>query len=256
MPSPSRGRGARIAARVAAALILLVLGIWLGGHPSWLPSGLRDALIGDSQGRLVNEVLNTLQQDYYRSVNRNQLLNKGLGGIVASLNDPYSRYYDPVAYRAFLQQSNPHLSGIGIDVVPNPRGLTVVDVFPGSPAAKAGLRHGDVIVSVGGIRLAGHSADFASRLIRGPAGTRVQLTIMRNGRALSFPIVRARLAVPVASGMIVTHHGVRLGELRLTTFSSGSSAELRSDVAKLLHQHARALVLDLRENGGGLLDEA
>ena len=256
MPPPSRPRGPRIAALIAGAIALLVVGIWLGGHPGWLPSGLRDALVGNSQGRLVSEVMDTIRRDYYRPVTSNQLVNKGLGGMVASLNDPYSRYYDPAAYRAFLQQSNPHLSGIGIDVVPNPRGLTVVDVFPGSPAAKAGLRHEDVIVSVGGIRLAGHSADFASRLIRGPAGTRVQLTIMRSGRALSFSIVRARLAVPVASGMIVTHHGVRIGELRLTTFSSGSSAELRSDVAKMLHQHARALVLDLRENGGGLLDEA
>jgi carboxyl-terminal processing protease len=256
MPSRPQRRGSRIAAQIAAALLLLVLGIWLGGHPSWLPNGLQNALTDNSQGRLVNQVLNTLRQDYYRPVNPNQLLNKGLGGIVASLNDPYSRYYDPAAYRAFLQQSNPHLSGVGIDVVPNPKGLLVVDVFPGAPAAKAGLRHGDVIVGVGGVKLAGHTADYDSTLIRGPAGTRVSLTVTRGHRQLSFSIVRARVAVPVASGEIVKYHGIAIGSLRLTTFSSGSGAELRSDVAKVLRQHARALILDLRENGGGLLDEA
>jgi carboxyl-terminal processing protease len=249
-------RGSRSAAWTVAALVVLVLGIWLGGHPSWLPSFLRDALTDDSRGQLVNEVLDTLHRDYYREVNSNQLLNKGLGGMVASLNDPFSHYYDPAAYRAFLEQSSPHLSGIGIDVVPNKQGLTVVDVFPGSPAARAGLRHGDVIVSVGGVALAGHSADFASRLIRGPAGTRVSLTVMRGRERLSFSIVRARLAVPVASGTIVTYHGTRIGNLRLTTFSSGSGDQLRSAVKKVLHEHARALILDLRENGGGLLDEA
>jgi carboxyl-terminal processing protease len=245
-----------MAARVVAAVALLVLGIWLGGHPGWLPSGLRNTLTDDSNGRLVNEVLDTLHRAYYRSVSSNQLLNKGLGGMVASLNDPFSRYYDPAAYRAFLQQSNPHLSGIGIDVVPNPKGLTVVDVFPGSPAARAGIQHGDMITSVDGTKLAGHSAAFDSRLIRGRPGTRVSLKVMRDGRALSFSIIRARLAVPVASGKIVTYHGIRIGDMRLTTFSSGSGAQLRSAVAKALHQHARALILDLRENGGGLLDEA
>lgn len=256
MSSLTSGRGPRVAVQIVAALALLVLGIWLGGHPDWLPSWLRNPLADDSQGQLVNQVLNTIGHDYYRPVDRNALLNKGVGAMVASLNDPYSHYYDPAAYRAFLQQSNPHLSGVGIDVLPNPRGLSVVGVFPGSPAARAGVQRGDLIVAVNGLALAGHSADYDSHLIRGPAGTKVSLTVMRGRSRLTFSIVRARLAVPVASGDIVTYRGVRIGDVRLTTFSSGSGAQLRGDVAKVLHQHAQALILDLRENGGGLLDEA
>src|SRR5258708_14712272 len=110
-----------------------------------------------------------MTRDYYRPLKRDQLLNKGVSAIVASLDDPYSHYYDPTAYRSFLNQSNPHLSGIGIDVVPDPNGLRVVDVFPKSPAARAGLAHGDLIVKVGPTSISERSADFASRLIRGPA---------------------------------------------------------------------------------------
>jgi carboxyl-terminal processing protease len=176
--------------------------------------------------------------------------------MVASLNDPYSHYYDPPAYRSFLDQSNPHLSGIGIDVVPDPRGLRVVDVFPHSPAAMAGLAHGDVIVKVGATSLGGHSADFASRLIRGPAGTHVVLTVERGGRSQVVSLTRANLVVPVASGSIVTYHGIKIGYVQLTAFTNGSGAELRADVDKVLGEGARALILDLRENGGGLLDEA
>jgi carboxyl-terminal processing protease len=237
-------------------LLVLVAGIWLGGHPSWLPSSLRNALTDNSNGRLVSEELGIISRDYYRSINRSQLLGKGMAAMVASLNDPYSHYYDPSSYRSFLNQSNPHLSGVGIDVLPDPRGVRVVDVFPGSPAAKAGLKHDDVIVKVGPAQLGGRSPDYASRLIRGPAGTRVVLTVSRGGQMKVLTITRVNYAVPVASGSIMNYHGDKLGYLRLTAFTDGSGAELRTYVDRVLRQGARGLVLDLRENGGGLLDEA
>jgi carboxyl-terminal processing protease len=251
-----RSRSPRTATWIGVLLLVLVAGIWLGGHPSWLPSPLRSALIDDSNGQLVDEALNIVTRDYYRPLNRTQLLNKGMAAIVASLNDPYSHYYDPSAYRSFLNQSNPHLSGIGIDVLPDPRGLRVVDVFPRSPAASAGLQHNDVILRVGSVSLTGRSTSFASALIRGRAGTRVMLTVARGHGTLHLSIVRANLVVPVASATIVTYRGTKIGDVRLTAFTDGSGAELRSDVQRVIRQGARALVLDLRENGGGLLQEA
>jgi carboxyl-terminal processing protease len=246
----------RIAARVVAFVLVLLLGIWLGGHPSVLPAPLRNAFVSDSNGRFVNEVLDLLTRDYYRPLDRKQLTDEGLAAMVASLNDPYSHYYDPGEYRAFLNQSNPHLSGIGIDVQLESQGLKVVDVFGGSPAAKAGITRGDVIVQVGSTSLANRSADFGSRLIKGPAGTRVTLTILRDGHRRVVSIVRADLVVPVATSSIVTYHGIKIGDVELTAFTDGSGAEVRAQVQKVLGEGARALVLDLRENGGGLLDEA
>ncbi len=175
---------------------------------------------------------------------------------MASLHDPYSHYFDPSDYHAFQDQSNPHLSGVGIDVQTEPRGLLVVDVFGGSPAAKAGLRRGDLITSVGSTSLANRSANFSASLIKGRAGTRVTLTVVRGTHKRTVSLVRADITIPVASGRIVKYHGVKIGALQLTSFTSGSGSELRAQVDKVLHQGAQALILDLRENGGGLLEEA
>lgn len=241
---------------MVAVLAVFVLGLWLGGHPNWLPGAVRDAFDDNSSAPLISTVLNTISRDYYRKINRSELVNRGLVSMVASLKDPYSHYYSPADYQKFLNQSNQRFHGIGVDVVQDPAGLRVIDVFPGAPAARSGLQHGDLITSVDSHRLAGHSSTYAQSLIRGPAGTAVRLSVLRDKRTLSFRIIRAEVVVPVTSERIISYRGLKIGYLRLTAFTSGSGDALRSDVRKVLGQGAQALILDLRENGGGLLNEA
>jgi carboxyl-terminal processing protease len=111
-------------------------------------------------------------------------------------------------------------------------------------------------VKVGSRSLAGHSADFDSSLIRGPAGTRVTLTVVSDAKRRRVTIKRANIVVPVASGRVISYHGVKLGYVQLTSFTQGAGAELRAQVSRVLGKGARGLILDLRENGGGLLDQA
>jgi carboxyl-terminal processing protease len=130
-------------------------------------------------------------------------------------------------------------------------------VFPGTPAARAGLTAGDVIVKVGSTTLTGHSADFDSALIRGRAGTQVVLTIVRGGHTIVLRIMRESFMLPVADDRLVTFHGIKLGYVQLTTFNQeGAGDQVRADVHQMLHQGARGITLDLRDNGGGLIQEA
>jgi carboxyl-terminal processing protease len=239
-------------------VVILLVGVWFGGHPSWLPGPARSVFVAQNgDDKLINQVLGLLQNDYYRKVNRSQLVNQGLAAAVASLNDPYSHYYNPSDYTTFQNEdTNPHLSGIGIDINMERRGLRVVDVFAGSPAAKAGLNAGDLITAVGNTSLADRSQDFSASLIKGKAGTKVLLTVEHGGQTRKVWVVRANIVVPVASSRIIDYRGTKLGYVQLTSFAVGSGDEVRQQVRKVLAQGARGLILDLRENGGGLVDEA
>jgi len=253
----SRRQRSPLVVRVLLGVILVLIGVWFGGHPSWLPGPVRSAFVSQSgDDKLINQVLGLIEHDYYRKVNRSDLVDTGLAAAVASLNDKYSHYYDPSDYRSFQNQDNPHLSGIGIDIKVQPQGLLVQDVFQGSPAEKAGLARGDIIVEVGSTSLANRSADFSASLIKGRAGTKVTLTVLRDKRRQIITVRRANIVIPVAASRMLDYKGTKLGYVELTSFTSGSGDELRSQVQQVLHQGARAIVLDLRENGGGLLNEA
>lgn len=243
---------------VGAVVAMAVLaGIWLGGHPGDLPSLLRGSLFESRRNETVTEqALNILTTRYYRPVNRSGLVDGGLSGMVASLEDRYSHYLDPRSYRERNEQSPQELVGIGINVVAEPAGLRVVKVFENSPAAGAGLIPGDLIIKAGSISLADRSYDFGTDLIRGPAGTQVKLTFTRGDTQHVISVTRAKIAVPVASWQMLAYHRVRIGYLKLTGFPDGSGDELRAQARAALDAHAQALILDLRGNGGGLISEA
>jgi carboxyl-terminal processing protease len=250
-------RGPRLGGTIALVIAALLVGLLLGGHPSWLPSPIRSTFTSqNSSDRILDQVMGLLQSNYYRKVDRSQLIDKGLAAAVSSLNDPYSHYFDRADYQAFEDQDSPHLSGVGIDVRSEPKGLLVLDTFPGSPAARGGLENGDLITRVGSTSLANRSDTFAASLIKGRAGTRVTMTITGNGHTRVVSMIRANLTVPVTASRMVQFGGHKIGVVTLTSFTADSGAEVRAQVQKVLREGAQAIILDLRENGGGLLEEA
>ena len=252
-------RPSRLPALLIGALVALLAlfgGIWLGGHPSDLPGPIRDTFTGDRDTRLMGEALDTIDQLYYRRIPRSQLVNRGIAGAVASLKDPFSHYFDPTTYRQFQSTTNPSFSGIGVTVRGARQGLAIESVIAGTPASHAGLRPGDLIVAVGASHLFGRPESYAIGLIKGRPGTRVTLTIQRDGRRSVRRIERARVTQPVVAARIARYRGVPYGVVIYASFTAQSSQQVRAAVNRMLARGARGIVLDLRGNGGGLLDEA
>lgn len=254
-----RARGA--VAFAVALIAFLAAGLWLGGHPGQLPGFARDVFVSEPAG-LTAEAAEAIEDSYYRPVGETELGNASLQGMVRELrkrhDDRFSEYFSPEALASFNEQIEGRFSGIGLTVAPVKRGLRAVQVFPHSPAAEAGIEPGDTIVSVDGDSIAGVSSAEATARIKGPEGTQVTVGVRdaKSGKARELELTRAEVTLPNVSSKVEEVDGRKLGYVRLLSFSEGAHAMLANAVRKVEGEGAEAIVLDLRGNPGGLLEEA
>jgi carboxyl-terminal processing protease len=246
----------RALAAFVLCLILLGAGIYLGGHPSGLPGFLRDPLVGDQDTRVVNEAIDTVNSTYYRKIPKKDLSNKAIAGIVSSLDDRFSNYFDPKSYAKFQLQQSGEFAGIGVQVTRVAAGLRIVEVYDGSPAKEAKLAVGDVVVAVDGTSLKGRSSDASVALIQGHIGSDVQLTVTAGGKQRQVTLRRSTISVPAITSSERTVKGRKYAVIRLDQFSSGAHGELDAALRKSLKDGAKGIVFDLRDNPGGLVTEA
>ena len=246
----------RAVASLVLCLILLFAGIYLGAHPSGLPGFLRDPLVGDQDTRVVNEAIDTVNDTYYRKIPKKDLANKAIAGVVESLDDRFSNYFDPKSYAKFQLQQSGEFAGIGVQVTRTGDGLRIVEVYDGSPAKEAKLEVGDVVVAVDGRSLKGKTSDASVALIQGHIGTDVKLTINRGGKRRDVTLRRSTISVPAVTSASRTVKGKKYAVVRLDQFSSGAHGELNAALRKALKGGARGIVFDLRDNPGGLVTEA
>jgi carboxyl-terminal processing protease len=165
---------------VALVVVVLLLGTWLGGrHSDWLPGPVRNALVGDSDTAVVKEAIDRVHDTYYRQIPKSALADDAIAGVVSKLGDRFSNYFSPAQYKRFKDAQNSEFSGVGLQVSRHPKGLRVDAVYDGSPAKRAGLREGDVIVAADGHDLAGLSQQESVDRVKGPPGSQVRLTWVR-----------------------------------------------------------------------------
>jgi carboxyl-terminal processing protease len=234
----------------------LFLGIYMGGHPSTLPGPVRDALVQDTDGQVYDEAIDTIERDYYREVDRKQLLNQSLDHAVRSLDDRFSNYFAPRDFADFQQATEGRFEGVGMSVEPVDDGLRVVAVYEGSPAARGGLKKGDLITHVDGKSIAGSSSEESTTRIKGPAGTEVTLTVITGKRTRELKLKRAEVEIPVVESEMRRSEGRKIAYVHLAGFTAGAHDAVGNAVKKLIGGGAEGVVLDLRDNGGGLLNEA
>jgi len=243
---------------VAVAALALVLVFIAGFGAAKLLD--RGASTSSAQGQAdrYSQVLTDLQRDYYKPLDVAKLGQKGITALLASLHDPYTVYFSPQQAKQFTQQLNGSYTGIGVAVDVKSGRLTVTRVFPGSPAARAGVTPGEVIVSVNGKPTADQTASANVARITGPAGTTVSLQLQKTGKArrVSLTLTRRAISLPLTTSRLLNDHGTKVGYVSLSSFSSGAGARVHDAIVALQKRGAQSIVFDLRDNGGGLVSEA
>jgi carboxyl-terminal processing protease len=210
----------------------------------------------------VSEARSVIEQNYFKAVPDSVLDNASVNGMIDEVkkryDDRFSHYFNPHQLREFDHSTSGHFSGVGLTVTGVKRGLRVASVLPHSPAQAADLREGDVIIAVDGHSIAGIPEQVAVAKIKGPPGTPVTLRVASAGspKARDVHLRRAQVQVPAVSGQIKQAGGTKAAYVHYATFSQGSHGELSTTLERLYRQGAKGLVLDLRGNGGGLLNEA
>lgn len=206
------------------------------------------------ENALLRTIWQLMKQQYLYTdkINDKEAGYKAAEALVNSLGDPYTVFMRPVDAKQFQSQIDGQVSGIGAQVEYHDNALTVISPISGSPAQKAGVKAGDIITEVDGVSLAGMSLVEAVDKVRGPKGTTVRLTILRNGTEMTIDVTRDTVKLPEID--ISMQDGIAI--VRLVQFGQTTDTQLRSLMSDLAGQKPKGVVLDLRNNPGGLLHAA
>ncbi len=243
--------------RGGAVALILVVGFVAGlyvdqAFPEYVPYfGHRSTSRVDL--RAVEEAARLIQADYVdTSIDTKKLSQGSVQGLVNGLGDPYTIYFDPDQYKKLQQSYQSRITGIGIYLSFGAGYPVISATVPGSPAAAAGLQRGDQIVKVGDKDIKGITADEATALIQGPEGSKVTLTISRDGQTMTFTIMRAKIVVPTVRSATVGNHVLYI---RIYQFASTTSTDFSAALKNGLPGSV-GMVLDLRSDPGGFVTAA
>ena len=259
-----------VLAGVGASGILATIAL----PPLLAPSGA--SLISDSPKEVMDQAWQIVFRDYldingkytpeqWRKLRRDMLSKnygsskeayEGIRGMLASLDDPYTRFLDPREFKEMQIDTSGELSGVGIQLSldKDTKSLVVIAPIEGSPASRAGVQPKDLILAIDGKSTKGMSTETAVKLIRGEAGTTVNLSLKRNSEILDVALIRQRIELHAVEHQLnTTSDGRKVGYIRLKQFTATAARDMRLAINDLEAKFPDGYVLDLRSNPGGLL---
>lgn len=199
--------------------------------------------------------LEIIENHYAENVDKNAIFDGALKGMVSTLGDKHSLYLGGDLYKDFSAQMSGSYAGIGVYIASTDDGILIAGVMEGSPAEEAGLQRGDILVSINGTPTQGMQLEDVSKSIRGPVDTSVDLVIRRDGAEQSVTVARRQIHIPTVAGKMVDGaDGV--GYIRVAVFSDGTADDFTKKFNELREQGMTKLILDLRDNPGGIVEQA
>ena len=235
---------------IGAILLVVMTFILTAGGALYL----FDQMVPDVNGALkLMRAMDVVKSRYIEVVPPETLMNGAIKGMVNSLGDPYSIYMDAKMYKEFRMETEGSFSGVGIVISVKDKMLTVVSPIEGTPGEKAGIRSGDQILKIDGKETKDMALDEAVGKIRGKEGTEVNLTLRRGEVMKDYKLMRANIQIKTVSSRMTPE---KIAVIRLAMFNEQTAGEFYKQYEAMEAQGMKALILDLRDNPGGLLDSS
>lgn len=248
-------------------LILIVFsgGVYYGIKRFPLPFNIRYEVINENLGKpkdldfsLFWDVWRAVEQKHLEKPDRTKMLYGAISGMVKSLGDPYTVFFDPVETQKFSSDLSGVFEGIGAEIGIKKAALTIIAPLPDSPAERAGIRAGDKILKIDNTLTGDLTIDEAVNLIRGPKGTAVTLTIMRGAEEKSreIKVIRETIVVKSVEWKIETAGEEKIAVIKISRFAEDTAGEINLAANEILKADVKGIILDLRNDPGGYLESA
>ena len=201
-------------------------------------------------------IYNTIDDYYLNEIDNDKIQDGIYKGMVDSLGDPYTVYYNPEEYKQFTSSSSGTYSGIGVAVSQNVTtgAITVVKTFKKGSGEKEGMKAGDVIYKVEGKKIEGLELSKVVSMIKGEEGTFVKVTVLRDGKEIEFNLERKKLEIDTVNQRMEEKDGKKIGYISVSEFDEVTASQFKNAISELNKEGMEGLVIDLRDNPGGLLD--
>ncbi|HEX6064690.1 MAG TPA: S41 family peptidase, partial [Longimicrobiales bacterium] len=243
----------KISRNTVAPLIVATIALVTGGW--FLQQGAQQGSNVYFQANLFNEVLHHVQDKFVDQKTPSDLYKMAIDGMLEELGDPHTTFMSSDEYGRLMIETQGEYGGVGMEIDSRDGWITVIAPLPGTPAERAGLQAGDRVVEIEGKTTRNMPSDEAVKLLRGPRGQAVNFKVLREGMSEPAPyrIVREEIRIRSVPAAYMMDNGI--GYVELVRFSERSTEELRTAINNLKAQGMKGLILDLRRNPGGLLDQ-
>ena len=243
----------RSIAAIIFLVVLLATGTFSGGflYSSYVHQ-LSEKTTSDFDFSLIEETIGQIDDVYYDKISKTKVIDGAINGIIEALDNPYANYYPPKEFKHFKTSMAGNYSGVGIVIGGKKGQIKVLKVFEGSPAKSKGLKKGEEIVKIDGKSTKKLDTEQAAELIKGPENSTVILTMKNGKKQRDVSIVRAKIVMPNISSKTFG----KTGYISMHFFNNNASDNLKSSILKLEKKGIKNLIIDLRNNPGGQLDEA
>ena len=239
---------------VIIMIIAILFGFLIGNVVSFTKKETTSSSVPSELKEFV-DTYNDIVNNYYDKVNKEELIDAGIKGMINYLDDPYATYFDGTSSTNFNQTLEGNYEGIGIEVTLDNNKVKITKVFADTPAKKAGIKVGDYITKVNGESVEGKSLSDVVSLIKNAKNKEVEITITRDNQEKTMKVTRTTVDMPYTSSKVYEENGKKIGYLKIEMFANNITKQVKKELESLKKKNIDKLVIDVRDNPGGYLTQ-